>query len=79
MLMGPGLDTGTHDHTAFGVDGLCGDIYEWMRGMRLMDGKLEKNVWTWTTFGPSPTAMLAFAPLITRNEKLNNCKLKGGW
>ena len=41
MLTGTGPDTWTHDHTAFGVEGLCGDIYEWMRGMRLMDGKLE--------------------------------------
>lgn len=30
-----------HDHTIFGVDGLCGDIYEWFRGLRLMDGRLE--------------------------------------
>lgn len=41
MLTGTGPDTWTHDHTAFGVEGLCGDIYEWVRGMRLMDGKLE--------------------------------------
>lgn len=41
MLTGTGPDAWTHDYTTFGVEGSCGDIYEWVRGMRLMDGKLE--------------------------------------
>lgn len=41
MLTGSGPETWMHDHTIFGVDGLCGDIYEWLRGLRLMNGRLE--------------------------------------
>lgn len=41
MLTGSGPETWMHDHTIFGVDGLCGDICEWFRGLRLMDGRLE--------------------------------------
>lgn len=41
MLTGSGPETWMHDHTIFGVDGLCGDIYEWFRGLRLMDGRIE--------------------------------------
>lgn len=41
MLTGSGPKTWTHDHTIFGVDGLCGDVYEWFRGLRLMNGILE--------------------------------------
>lgn len=41
MLTGSGQASWYHDHTVFGVDGLCGDIYEWFRGLRLMDGKLQ--------------------------------------
>lgn len=41
MLTGSGPDTWYHDHTIFGVDGLCGDTWEWMRGLRLMNGKIQ--------------------------------------
>ena len=41
MLTGSGPETRMHDHTIFGVDGLCGDIYEWFRGLRIMDGRIE--------------------------------------
>ncbi len=41
MLTGSGPETWTHDHTIFGVDGLCGDIHEWFRGLRLMNGVLQ--------------------------------------
>ena len=41
MLTGSGPETWTHDHTIFGVDGLCGDIDEWLRGLRLMNGVLQ--------------------------------------
>lgn len=41
MLTGSGPETWLHDHTIFGVDGLCGDIYEWFRGLRLMNGVLQ--------------------------------------
>lgn len=41
MLTGSGPKTWTHDHTIFGVDGLCGDIHEWFRGLRLMNGVLQ--------------------------------------
>lgn len=41
MLTGSGPETWMHDHTVFGIDGLCGDIWEWFRGMRLMNGELQ--------------------------------------
>ncbi len=41
MLTGSGPETWSHDHTVFGVDGLCGDIWEWFRGLRLMNGQLQ--------------------------------------
>lgn len=40
MLTGSGPETWTHDHSVFGIDGLCGDIWEWFRGLRLMNGRL---------------------------------------
>ena len=41
VLTGSGPDTWLHDHTAFGVDGLCGDIWEHVAGFRLMNGILR--------------------------------------
>lgn len=38
---GSGPVTWTHDHTVFGVHDLCGNIWEWFRGMRLVDGELQ--------------------------------------
>lgn len=40
-LIGSGPETWFHDHTRFGVDGLCGDIWEHLAGFRLMDGVLQ--------------------------------------
>lgn len=40
-LTGTGPATWFSDHTVFGVDGLCGDTWEWVRGLRLNDGRLE--------------------------------------
>lgn len=40
-LTGSGPVTWNHDHTPFGVSDLCGNIWEWFAGMRLMDGVVE--------------------------------------
>lgn len=40
-LAGSGPETWFHDHTRFGVDGLCGDIWEHLAGFRLMNGVLQ--------------------------------------
>lgn len=40
-LTGTGPATWFNDHTVFGVDGLCGDTWEWVRGLRLNNGRLE--------------------------------------
>ena len=40
-LTGSGPETWFHDHTRFGVDGLCGDTWEHLAGFRLMDGVLQ--------------------------------------
>lgn len=41
VLTGSGPDTWLHDHTVFGADGLCGDIWEHVAGFRLMNGILQ--------------------------------------
>lgn len=38
---GTGPATWTHDHTATGVHDLCGNIWEFARGMRILDGALQ--------------------------------------
>lgn len=40
-LTGSGPVTWTHDHTVFGLCDLNGNVHEWIRGIRLMDGVLE--------------------------------------
>lgn len=40
-LTGSGPATWNHDHTVFGVSDLCGNVWEWFRGLRLMDGVLQ--------------------------------------
>ena len=40
-LTGSGPDTWNHDHTPFGVSDLCGNIWEWFAGLRLVDGVLQ--------------------------------------
>ena len=39
-LTGSGPATWTHDHTASGVHDLCGNIWEFARGVRIRDGAL---------------------------------------
>ena len=40
-LTGSGPATWTHDHTPTGVHDLCGNIWEFVRGLRFKDGKIE--------------------------------------
>lgn len=40
-LHGLSPKTWFHDHTIFGVEGLCGGSNEWIRGLRLNNGRLE--------------------------------------
>jgi hypothetical protein len=40
-LTGSGPVTWAHDHTPYGVYGLCGNVWEWIAGLRLMDGRIE--------------------------------------
>lgn len=39
-LTGSGPVTWTHDHTPEGLHDLCGNLWEWLRGMRVKDGRL---------------------------------------
>lgn len=38
---GSGPSTWAHDHTSYGVYDLCGNVWEWVNGLRLMDGRIE--------------------------------------
>ena len=40
-LTGTGPATWTHDHTVTGVHDLCGNVCEFVRGLRFKDGKIE--------------------------------------
>jgi hypothetical protein len=40
-LTGSGPENWYHNNTVFGVDGLCGDVWEWLAGMRMNDGVLQ--------------------------------------
>ena len=40
-LTGTGPATWTHDHTATGVHDLCGNIWEFCRGCRIVDGSIQ--------------------------------------
>lgn len=40
-LTGSGPATWTHDHTPEGVHGLCGNVWEMVRGLRVKDGRLQ--------------------------------------
>ena len=40
-LTGSGPDTWNHDHTAYGVSDLNGLVWEWLAGVRIVDGVLE--------------------------------------
>lgn len=40
-LTGSGPDTWSHDHTNDGIFDLTGNIWEWVSGLRLMDGEIQ--------------------------------------
>ena len=40
-LTGSGPATWNHDHTPFGASDLCGNVWEWLAGLRLMDGMVQ--------------------------------------
>lgn len=40
-LAGSGPATWSHDHTPHGIYDLCGDVWEWVRGLRLKDGEIQ--------------------------------------
>lgn len=40
-LTGSGPVTWNHDHTVYGVSDMCGNVWEWLAGLRMKDGVLE--------------------------------------
>jgi hypothetical protein len=40
-LTGSGPKTWTHDHTKDGIHDLCGNVWEWVGGLRWVDGELQ--------------------------------------
>lgn len=41
VLTGSGPDTWAHDHTRDGIFDLCGNVWEWCSGVRLLNGELQ--------------------------------------
>lgn len=40
-LTGSGPATWNHDHTIYGVSDMCGNVWEWLAGLRIKDGFIE--------------------------------------
>ena len=40
-LTGSGPARWRHDHTAHGIADLCGNLWEWQAGLRLVDGEIQ--------------------------------------
>lgn len=40
-LTGSGPDSWRHDHTPHGIADLCGNLWEWQAGLRLVDGEIQ--------------------------------------
>lgn len=40
-LTGSGPNTWTHNHQTDGIHDLCGNVWEWLRGIRIIDGRIQ--------------------------------------
>jgi formylglycine-generating enzyme required for sulfatase activity len=41
ILTGSGAETWSHDHTGDGIFDLCGNVWEWLSGLRIKDGVIQ--------------------------------------
>lgn len=68
-LTGSGPVTWNHDRTEYGVSDMCGNVWEWLAGLRLMEGNIE--------YIPCNNAALDYCNLSKDSEEWKGVEVGG--
>lgn len=68
-LTGSGPVTWNHDRTQYGVSDMCGNVWEWLAGLRLMEGNIE--------YVPCNNAALNYCNLSKGSEEWKAVEVDG--
>lgn len=69
-LTGSGPATWNHDHTIYGVSDMCGNVWEWVAGLRIVNGIIE--------YIPGNNAALAHCDLSKDSKEWKRIKTERG-